>query len=47
MDDTKILKLKEIIERLHKGEAADAVKVDFEEEFGTIEAEELAAAERT
>jgi len=47
MDDTKILKLKEIIERLHKGEAADAVKVDFEEEFGTIAAEELAAAERT
>lgn len=47
MDDTKILQLKEIIERLHEGEAADSVKVDFEQEFGTIAADELAAAERT
>jgi len=46
MDDTKILKLKNIIERLHEGEAADSVKVDFEKEFGTIAAEELASAER-
>lgn len=46
MDDTKILKLKEIIERLHNGEEASAVRGDFEAEFGTVAAEELAAAER-
>ncbi|HOE83777.1 MAG TPA: DUF438 domain-containing protein [Sphaerochaeta sp.] len=47
MDDTKIFKLKDIIERLHEGESAASVKADFAEEFGSIAAEELAAAERT
>ncbi len=47
MDDTKILKLKDIIERLHEGEDTERVKADFTVEFGTIAAEELAAAERT
>ncbi|HZJ88453.1 MAG TPA: DUF438 domain-containing protein [Sphaerochaeta sp.] len=46
MDDTKITRLKEIIERLHHGESSDSVKADFEKDFGTIAAEELAAAER-
>ena len=47
MDDTKIFKLKDIIERLHEGESTESVKADFAVEFGTIAAEELAAAERT
>ena len=46
MDDKKIQRLKEIIERLHSGASSDEVKKDFEAEFGTVSAEELAAAER-
>ncbi|MFA5447301.1 MAG: DUF438 domain-containing protein [Sphaerochaeta sp.] len=46
MDDAKILRLKDIIERLHRGEDTEKVKADFEKDFGTIDAEELAAAER-
>ena len=39
MDDTKIFKLKDIIERLHEGESAASVKADFAEEFGSIAAD--------
>jgi DUF438 domain-containing protein len=46
MDEKKITKLKEIIEKLHSGVSSDAVKKEFEAEFGTVSAEELAAAER-
>jgi len=46
MDEKKITKLKEIIEKLHSGVSSDAVKQEFEAEFGTVSAEELAAAER-
>lgn len=46
MDDRKIQRLKEIIEKLHSGVSSDAVKIEFEAEFGTVSAEELAAAER-
>lgn len=46
MDEKKISKLKEIIEKLHSGVSSDAVKQEFEAEFGTVSAEELAAAER-
>ena len=44
MDDTKIFKLKDIIERLHEGESAASVKAAFAEKFGSIAAEELAVA---
>ncbi|WP_332447523.1 DUF438 domain-containing protein [Sphaerochaeta sp.] len=46
MDESKILKLKTIIEKLHAGVGSDAVKKEFEAEFGSVSAEELAAAER-
>lgn len=46
MDDSKIIRLKEIIEKLHSGVPSDVVKKEFEAEFGTVSAEELAAAER-
>ena len=47
MDDTKILKLKEMIEQLHRqGVDHEVIKEQFKAEFGTISGEELAAAER-
>ncbi|NBK22268.1 MAG: DUF438 domain-containing protein [Spirochaetia bacterium] len=46
MDENKILKLKTIIEKLHAGVSSDDVKKEFEAEFGSVSAEELAAAER-
>nr|WP_321294490.1 DUF438 domain-containing protein [uncultured Sphaerochaeta sp.] len=46
MDEQKIVKLKAIIERLHAGVSSADVKKEFEAEFGSVSAEELAAAER-
>jgi DUF438 domain-containing protein len=46
MDETKILQLKSIIERLHQGASTEEVKAEFKKDFGTISTEELAAAER-
>ncbi len=46
MDDRKIARLKEIIEKLHSGASSDSVKQEFAAEFGTVSAEELAMAER-
>ncbi len=46
MDEQKILKLKAIILRLHAGVSSADVKKEFEAEFGSVSAEELAAAER-
>ncbi len=46
MDEKKIQHLKTIIEKLHAGASSDAVKKEFEDEFGSISAEELAAAEK-
>ena len=46
MDENKIQSLKIIIEKLHAGAKAEDVKKEFEAEFGTVSAEELAAAEK-
>jgi len=46
MDEKKIQHLKTIIEKLHAGVPSDVVKKEFETEFGTISAEDLAAAEK-
>jgi hypothetical protein len=46
MDEKKIQRLKTIIEKLHAGVSSDSVKQEFEAEFGTISAEDLAAAEK-
>lgn len=39
-------RLKEFIDRLHQGETVDQVKADFQKEFGTVSAGEIANAER-
>ncbi|MDD3902466.1 MAG: DUF438 domain-containing protein [Sphaerochaeta sp.] len=47
MDEKKTQKLKEIIEQLHAGVPVEQVKKQFLEHFGTVAAEDLAAAEKT
>ncbi len=39
-------RLKEFIDRLHQGETVDQVKEDFQREFGSVSAGEIAQAER-
>ncbi|NCC63098.1 MAG: DUF438 domain-containing protein [Spirochaetia bacterium] len=46
MDEKQINSLKNIIERLHSGADAKEVQKQFEEEFGSVSAEALAAAEK-
>lgn len=46
VDEAKIEKLKQIIEKLHRGVSVDEVKEEFEQQFGKVSAEELAQAER-
>lgn len=46
MDQEKKIQLKEIIEKLHKGASPESVKEEFLREFGSVSAEDLAAAEK-
>ena len=46
MDQEKTIKLKEIIGKLHSGASPESVKEQFLREFGSVSAEDLAAAEK-
>ncbi len=46
MDQDKKIQLKEIISKLHGGASPESVKEEFLREFGSVSAEELAAAEK-
>lgn len=46
MDQEKTVLLKNIIEKLHKGASPESVKEEFLREFGSVSAEDLAAAEK-
>jgi DUF438 domain-containing protein len=47
MDQEKKIQLKEIIGKLHSGATPESVKEEFLREFGSVSAEDLAAAEKT
>ncbi|HKL58420.1 MAG TPA: DUF438 domain-containing protein [Sphaerochaeta sp.] len=46
MDQEKKIQLKEIIGKLHSGATPESVKEEFLQKFGTVSAEDLAAAEK-
>ncbi len=47
MDQEKKIQLKEIIGKLHSGATPESVKEEFLREFGSVSADDLAAAEKT
>ncbi len=46
MDKEKTIQLKAIIGKLHSGASPESVKEEFLREFGSVSAEDLAAAEK-
>ena len=46
MDQKKTIQLKEILGKLHSGSTPESVKEEFLREFGSVSAEDLAAAEK-
>ncbi len=46
MDQEKTIKLKEILQKLHSGATPESVKEEFLRDFGSVSAEDLAAAEK-